>query len=66
MNSTFDLLVLAAFFAPMALAVAANVATYRPSRAGAGLLDSPMAIGAGLEHGSAPGRLDLEEMREAA
>lgn len=38
MTSAFDLLVLAAFFAPMALLVAINLATFRPTRAPHGLL----------------------------
>lgn len=66
MNSIFDLLVLAAFFAPMALMVAVNLATYCPSRAGQGLLGSPMAIGARTDVNPAADRIDHEEMRQAA
>jgi hypothetical protein len=66
MTSTFDLLVLAAFFAPMALMVVTNLATYRPDRAGLGLLDSPMAMAARTDASAGPDRLDLEDMREAA
>jgi hypothetical protein len=66
MNSTFDLLVLATFFAPMALMVAVNLATYRPSREGQGLLDSPMAIAARTDVNPAADRTDHEELRQAA
>ena len=41
MNSYFDLLVLAALFVPVALIVAANLAAYRSSGTGEGLLALP-------------------------
>jgi len=41
MTTAFDFLVLATFFAPMALLVAVNLLAYRPLRGGDGLLDLP-------------------------
>lgn len=66
MNSIFDLLVLATFFAPIALMVALSLATYRPSRAGLGLLDSPMAIAARADVNPPAEGIDHEELRQAA
>jgi hypothetical protein len=43
MNSYFDLLVLAALFVPVALIVAANLAAYRSTGTGEGLLALPPA-----------------------
>lgn len=66
MNSVFDLLVLAVFFAPMALMVAINLATYRPSRDLQGLLALPVAPGTPTDVNPAAERPQPEELRRAA
>jgi hypothetical protein len=69
MNSYFDLLVLAALFVPVALIVAANLAAYRSSGTGEGLLALP-AAGPEAEPQPAPQAAhaaeELPEMRRAA
>jgi len=66
MNSIFDFLVLAVFFAPMSLMVAINLATYRPSREPQGLLALPLAAGPGADVNPAADAPLPEPLRHAA
>jgi hypothetical protein len=66
MNSIFDFLVLAVFFAPMSLMVAINLATYRPSREPQGLLAMPVAAGMGTDVDPVAEAPQPEPLRRAA